>query len=193
MATVTLAAPARFERRIRHSRFLALATSVDDVAAAAAWITAQTDAAASHNGWAYRVGDACRCSDDGEPAGTAGRPILQAIDGQGLDHVGVLVSRWFGGIKLGAGGLMRAYGGTAAECLRTAPRRSLRLLITANVQATPAVLARLRGRLARFEATLDATARSGTALVLRLPAEHLPALERWLADQTRGQGHCRTP
>ena len=191
MATVTLAAPARFEQRIRHSRFLALATSVDDVAAAAAWITAQTDAAASHNGWAYRVGAAYRFSDDGEPAGTAGRPILQAIDGQSLDHVAVLVARWFGGIKLGAGGLVRAYGGTAAECLRTAPRRSLRMLITVDVRATPAALARLRGRLVQFEATLDDAASNSTALALRLPAEHLPALERWLADQTRGQGRCR--
>ena len=190
--STTLAAPARFEQRVRHSRFLALATSVDDVAAAAAWIAAQTDAAASHNGWAYRIGNAYRFSDDGEPAGTTGRPILQAIDGQGLDHVAVLVSRWFGGIKLGAGGLVRAYGGTAAECLRTVPRRPLRALITANVQATPAALARLRGRLAQFEATLDLVAISDTALALRLPAEHLPALERWLADQTLGQGRCRT-
>jgi putative IMPACT (imprinted ancient) family translation regulator len=63
-----------------------------------------------------------RSSDDGEPAGTAGRPILAAIDGQGFDRVMVVVTRWFGGIKLGAGGLVRAYGGAAAECLRTAPR-----------------------------------------------------------------------
>jgi putative IMPACT (imprinted ancient) family translation regulator len=61
-----------------------------------------------------------RFNDDGEPAGTAGRPILQAIEGQGMDRVVVVVKRWYGGIKLGAGGLMRAYGGTAAECLRRA-------------------------------------------------------------------------
>ena len=191
MPTATLAAPARFEQRVRHSRFLAVATSVDAAAAATAWIAAQSDAAASHHCWAYRIGDAYRFSDDGEPAGTAGRPILQAIDGQGLDHVAVLVSRWFGGIKLGAGGLVRAYGGTAAECLRTAPRRPLHKLITANVQAAPAALARLRGRLAQFEATLELAAIGDTTLTLRLPAEQLPALERWLADQTRGQGRCR--
>ncbi|MDE1957880.1 MAG: YigZ family protein [Xanthomonadaceae bacterium] len=191
MPTATLAAPARFEQRVRHSRFLAVATSVDAAAAATAWIAAQSDAAASHHCWAYRIGDAYRFSDDGEPAGTAGRPILQAIDGQGLDHVAVLVSRWFGGIKLGAGGLVRAYGGTAAECLRTAPRRPLHKLITANVQAAPAALARLRGRLAQFEATLELAAIADTTLTLRLPAEQLPALERWLADQTRGQGRCR--
>ncbi|MDE2177063.1 MAG: YigZ family protein [Xanthomonadaceae bacterium] len=191
MPTATLAAPARFEQRVRHSRFLAVATSVDAAAAATAWIAAQSDAAASHHCWAYRIGDAYRFSDDGEPAGTAGHPILQAIDGQGLDHVAVLVSRWFGGIKLGAGGLVRAYGGTAAECLRTAPRRPLHKLITANVQAAPAALARLRGRLAQFEATLELAAIADTTLTLRLPAEQLPALERWLADQTRGQGRCR--
>ena len=191
MPTATLAAPARFEQRVRHSRFLAVATSVDAPAAATAWIAAQSDAAASHHCWAYRIGDAYRFSDDGEPAGTAGRPILQAIDGQGLDHVAVLVSRWFGGIKLGAGGLVRAYGGTAAECLRTAPRRPLHKLITANVLAAPAALARLRGRLAQFEATLELAAIADTTLTLRLPAEQLPALERWLADQTRGQGRCR--
>ncbi len=66
-----------------------------------------------------------RSNDDGEPGGTAGRPILAAIDGQGFDRVAVVVTRWYGGIKLGAGGLVRAYGGAAAECLRAAPRRPL--------------------------------------------------------------------
>lgn len=56
------------------------------------------------------------------PGGTAGRPILQAIDSQPCDDVVVVVTRWYGGIKLGTGGLARAYGGTAAECLRCAPR-----------------------------------------------------------------------
>ncbi len=62
---------------------------------------------ATHNCWAYRHGQDYRSSDDGEPAGTAGRPILAAIDGQGFDRVMVVVTRWFG-IKLGAGGLVRA-------------------------------------------------------------------------------------
>src|SRR3546814_18000784 len=79
---------------------------------------------ATHNCWAWRIGDDYRSNDDGEPAGTAGRPILAAIDGQGMDRVVVVVTRWFGGIKLGAGGLVRAYGGTAAECLRRAVGRA---------------------------------------------------------------------
>src|SRR3546814_2284064 len=55
---------------------------------------------ATHNCWAWRIGDDYRSNDDGEPAGTAGRPILAAIDGQGMDRVVVVVTRWFGGIKL---------------------------------------------------------------------------------------------
>ncbi len=188
--STTLVAPARFEQRIRHSRFLALATSVDDIAAATAWIAAQSDAAASHHCWAYRIGDACRCSDDGEPAGTAGRPILQAIDGQGMDHVAVLVSRWFGGIKLGAGGLVRAYAGTAAECLRTAPRRALIVPVVRVLHCTPAELARLHARLPAFEAALtrERHAADSAQCELTLPAAQLAAFTAWFADLTRGRG-----
>ena len=188
--STTLAAPARFEQRVRHSRFLAVAAPVDGVAAAIAWIAAQSDAAASHNSWAYRVGDACRCSDDGEPAGTAGRPILQAIDGQGMDHIAVLVSRWFGGIKLGAGGLVRAYGGTAAECLRTAPRRQLTMQVALTLHCTPAELARLHARLPAFEAALTRERHTADSAQceLTLPAAQLAAFTAWFADLTRGRG-----
>ena len=188
--STTLTAPARFEQRIRHSRFLALATAVDDVAAATAWIAAQADAEASHNVWAYRVGDACRFSDGGEPAGTAGRPILQAIDGQGCDRVAVLVSRWFGGIKLGAGGLARAYGGTAAECLRMAPRRALTAQVALTLHCTSAELARLHARLPAFEAALtrERHAADSVQCELTLPATRLTAFTAWFADLTRGRG-----
>src|SRR5690606_40120786 len=102
-----------------------LAAPVASPEAALAFVAEVADPGATHNCWAYRIGGLYRSSDDGEPAGTAGRPILAAIDGQGLDEVVVVVTRWYGGIKLGAGGLVRAYGGCAAECLRTAPRRTL--------------------------------------------------------------------
>ncbi len=77
---------------------------------------------ATHHCWAYRLfADArTRSSDAGEPSGTAGKPILAAIEGAGLHDVAVVVVRWFGGIKLGTGGLSRAYRDTAAETLRGA-------------------------------------------------------------------------
>lgn len=75
------------------------------------FLQAVQDLQATHNCWAYKVGAQYRFSDDGEPAGTAGRPILSAIEAQHLDRVMVVVTRYFGGIKLGVGGLVRAYGG----------------------------------------------------------------------------------
>ena len=102
------------------SRSFSSRVRIDDPAEAGARVAELGEDGATHNCWAYRVGERYRFSDDGEPGGTAGRPILAAIDGQGLDHVLVVVTRWFGGTRLGAGGLLRAYGGCAAECLRSA-------------------------------------------------------------------------
>ena len=110
----TLAAESAHEQVIKRSRFLAVASRADSPEAALVWLGRNAASDASHNCWAYRVGNEYRFSDDGEPGGTAGRPILAAIEGAGLDHVIVVVTRWYGGVKLGAGGLVRAYGGTAS-------------------------------------------------------------------------------
>ncbi len=120
--THTLAAPGTYEEIVKKSRFIARASAVASAVGALAYIREVSEPEATHNCWAYRLGGEYRFSDDGEPGGTAGRPILQAIDGQGLDLVVVVVTRYFGGIKLGAGGLVRAYGGVAASCLRLASR-----------------------------------------------------------------------
>jgi putative IMPACT (imprinted ancient) family translation regulator len=95
-------------QEIKKSRFLAVAGPIADEQAARAFLAAHADPAANHNCWAWRLGQTYRFSDDGEPSGTAGKPILAAIDGQKLDRVAVVVTRWFGGILLGSGGLMRA-------------------------------------------------------------------------------------
>ncbi|KFA18047.1 hypothetical protein KWU_0120105, partial [Xanthomonas vasicola pv. musacearum NCPPB 4394] len=110
----TLAADAHHSLDIKHSRFLAHAAALDTPAHALEIVQRVSVPDATHNCWAYRFGQDYRSSDDGEPSGTAGRPILAAIDGQGFDRIVVVVTRWYGGIKLGAGGLVRAYGGTAA-------------------------------------------------------------------------------
>lgn len=107
----------------KKSRFVTWAWPVDSVDQALRCIAHRSDTSASHNCFAYKIGGQYRSSDDGEPGGTAGRPILSAIEGEGLDQVCVLVTRYFGGIKLGTGGLVRAYGGAARDCLREAPKR----------------------------------------------------------------------
>ena len=101
MSTTTLAGPAEFLLEVKKSRHLARAVPVESPQAALDWIAAVSVPDATHNCWAYRVGQDYRFSDDGEPSGTAGRPILSAIDGQGLDGVAVVVTRWYGGVHLG--------------------------------------------------------------------------------------------
>lgn len=183
----TLAAPATHLLEVRHSRFLAQAAPADSIDAAQAFIDRSRQSDASHNCWAYRIGDQYRSTDDGEPAGTSGRPILAAIDGQGLDQVVVLVSRWFGGIKLGAGGLVRAYGGAAAECLRTAERRPLtipcELLLRAGFDDIGAVHAALQACGATpVDESFDS---DGLRLRVTLPRQSVDPLVVRLRDATR--------
>jgi uncharacterized YigZ family protein len=183
----TLAAPAVHSIDVRHSRFLAQAAHAADVSGALAFLSAHSDRDATHNCWAYRIGAGYRSSDDGEPAGTAGRPILAAIDGQGFDQVIVVVTRWYGGIKLGAGGLVRAYGGAAAECLRTALRRPLVAMRQLTVQAQFDDIGAVHAALALHEATkVDETfASEGVRLRVSLPANCVEALKVHLRDATR--------
>ena len=187
----TLAARASQLLEVKHSRFLAQATSVADADGALAFLREVGDPAATHNCWAYRIGGEYRSSDDGEPAGTAGRPILAAIDGQGFDRVMVVVTRWYGGIKLGAGGLVRAYGGAAAECLRTAPRQPLvattHLLLACLFDDLGAVHAALAPHLAtKLQESFD---ENGALLALELPADRVDALKSHLRDATRNRVH----
>lgn len=195
MSRTTLAAPARHELIVRHSRFLAHAAPVADADAAAAFIASVSVADATHNCWAWRIGQAYRSSDDGEPAGTAGRPILAAIDGQGLDGVAVVVTRWFGGIKLGAGGLVRAYGGAAAECLRTAERREVVELAEVDVDCPFADIAAVHGALPAFDAEkLEEDFRAdGVRFRLRVPADRVDALATHLRDATRDRARVGDP
>jgi len=185
----TLQAPCEYREEIRKSRFIALAAPVATPAEAQAFIEGLSDRAASHNCWAWKCGAQYRFSDDGEPGGTAGRPILAAIEGQDCDQVAVLVIRWYGGIQLGTGGLARAYGGSAAKCLQGGERVELVARIRAHCHVPFAELARVKARLAEWQVVVaqeDFDA-SGAALLLSLPAERLDALARQLADLGRGQ------
>lgn len=185
----TLAGPARLEQEIRKSRFLALAAPVDDIQQAMDFLATQRINDASHHCWAYKLGNAYRFNDDGEPAGTAGKPILQAIEGQKLDYVTVVIIRWFGGVKLGAGGLVRAYGGTAVECLRTAPRRAVvatsRVRFLCSYHEQGAIRQRLTGAEASdITPMFDA---DGIVFTASVPQDGCDALRDAIADITRGK------
>ncbi|WP_340649084.1 YigZ family protein [Pseudoxanthomonas winnipegensis] len=189
----TLVAPLRHEQLVKHSRFLVQAGPVDSAEAAMAFIAAVSDADATHNCWAWRVGAAFRSSDDGEPGGSAGRPILAAIDGAGFDRIAVVVTRWFGGIKLGVGGLVRAYGGSTASALRHAPRVPLVAMAGLEIGCGFDDLGHVHAALAAFAAQKDAERfdSDGAVLQVQLPADRRQALEHALREATRGRVHCR--
>ena len=185
----TLTAPATLLQDIRKSRFFANAAPVADSEQALSFLAQISDPLATHNCWAYRTGQQYRFSDDGEPGGTAGRPILQAIEGQGFDRVIVVVTRWYGGIKLGAGGLARAYGGCAAECLRLADKTPIIETVNVHFHCEFAELPILFARFVEFAAekineTFDAT---GADLLLRLPRDQMEVFSLFLRDLTRGR------
>ncbi len=184
----TLTEPAQFAQEIKKSRFLALAAPANDIAAAQRFIDTAAEAGARHNCWAYRIGSEYRWSDADEPAGTAGRPILAAIEGQQVDQVVVLVARWFGGIKLGAGGLARAYGGTAAECLRRAPRRELVAQQIVEFHLGFEWLGAVHAALDQFGATklTESFDTEGARLQLQIASNRAAAFAAFLRDATRG-------
>lgn len=116
----TLTNPVELTEEIKKSRFIVNAAPVTTADQASQFIEQVSDINATHNCWAWKIGQHYRFNDDGEPTSTAGRPILSAIEGQDCDQVVVVVTRYFGGIKLGTGGLIRAYGGSASHCLQQA-------------------------------------------------------------------------
>jgi len=186
----TLAQIESFAQDVKKSRFLAVAGPVADEATAKAFISAHSDAGANHNCWAWRVGQAYRFSDDGEPSGTAGKPILQALDGQALDNVAVVVTRWFGGVLLGTGGLVRAYGGSASACLRASDKVPLVVTVEAVATLEFADLAIVQARLAAVPGVrtiAETFTATGAMLTLALPEADAAAVARMIADLTSGR------
>lgn len=189
MTRDTLVARVEHAIEIKHSRFLAQAAPVASPEAATAFFEDAGDPAATHNCWAWRIDGEYRFNDDGEPASTAGRPILAAIEGQGLDRVAVVVTRWYGGIKLGAGGLVRAYGGCASECLRTAARVPLVRMAKVDVRFGFEHTGAVHGVLAQMPVDKEAESfdAGGARLRLQLPADAMETLKARLRDATRDQ------
>lgn len=188
----TLTQTARYEEVIKKSRFVALAAPVANAGEAMSFFAEHQVPEATHNCWAYRIGQEYRFNDDGEPGGTAGRPILQAIEGQQCDRVAVLVIRWFGGIKLGSGGLVRAYGGVAAQCLRLAERVPIIEEAMLECACPFSDVALLQSRFASCEARVveERFDGEGANWLLAVPRERAAEVAALLVDITRGRARC---
>lgn len=181
------AGESRAEIREKGSRFLAVVGPAADEAAAKAVLAVleREFPDATHHCWAWRLGSPPRerSSDAGEPAGTAGVPILQVLRGAGLSDALAVVVRWFGGVKLGKGGLARAYAAATREALRGLPvatrAPTARLAVEVPYEKVGAVKRLLRPpEVELVSEDYETSAR----LVLAVHEERLPALREALAD-----------
>lgn len=189
----TLAAPARFEAEIKRSRFIAHSARVDSMADTLDFYESVADPSATHNCWAWRLDHQYRFNDDGEPASTAGKPIHAAIDGKGLDNVMVVVTRYYGGIKLGVGGLVRAYGGSTSRCLDQAEVVEILPKVSCLIEADFKWTGQLYAALEACEATkLGEDYPPGRVQIrAELLESALPGLKEQLRDATRGEALVR--
>ena len=185
----------RGEEEVRRSRFIATVGRGGSPAEAGRFVRAvQAEFAdATHNCWAYVAGPpgstgAIGLSDDGEPHGTAGRPMLTVLLHGGVGDVAAVVTRYYGGVKLGTGGLARAYGGAVQQALATLPLAERVTYAHLTVEAEYAAVSALQQLFAAHEAEVLADA-YGTAVrwTLRLPEERLAAFRSGVMDATRGR------
>ncbi|MBP7694000.1 MAG: YigZ family protein [Anaerolineales bacterium] len=193
----TLIVPAHAVRRelvVARSRFIATlapASSVEAAQACLARVRAEF-ADATHHVPAYLIGGGnsalAHCSDDGEPAGTAGRPALVVLRGSGLGDVAVVITRYFGGTLLGAGGLVRAYTEATQLAVQAAPRARQLLGQVLLLAAPYAWLERLRRLVSRHGGTIqDETFGADITLTLQFPATQTAGFQAELRDLSAGQ------
>ncbi len=191
--------PYRTELVIRRSRFITHCAHTPGPAAARSFIESirREHASATHNCWAF-VGGApghsgqVGFSDDGEPHGTAGRPMLQVLLHCGIGEICMVVTRYFGGVKLGTGGLVRAYQDAVRENLRELPRAERIPSLTVMLSLAYAHLDRVRRLLPDYEAaTLGEDYDADARLRLRLPEALWPAFAEAVATRTDGRAVCR--
>jgi uncharacterized YigZ family protein len=188
----TISGTSTFEYEEKRSRFLAQASYADTEEAALAvlrGVRAQ-NRTARHNVYAYvlRAENRSRFSDDGEPAKTAGTPVLETIGHAGLTDVIVVVTRYFGGILLGTGGLVRAYTAAASGALSAAKTVTVRLVVDCRTVIAYPLFEQAQQLILASGARLDTPEfAQDVALHWRIPAAQAVSLSHALTELTRGQ------
>lgn len=175
----------QMETQVRKSRFIARVQPVTDRDQALEAVAKAREAFpdARHHCWAYVIGEpgaatSAAMNDDGEPSGTAGKPILSVMEHKGLGDLVVVVTRYFGGIKLGAGGLVRAYAGATEAVLSTVPVVQAVPMSQARIRLDFSLEQRLRHFLSQHQGELDRVDYSeAVTLSVTLPTRAWPALE----------------
>ena len=178
------------ETVIEKSRFIASAVHVNSVEEAVEFVNLKRKQYfdATHNCYAYAVGDRVKFSDDGEPQGTAGMPIYECIKNNGLDCLCVVVTRYFGGIKLGAGGLVRAYSGSCAEVLKQCERLNMTDCTRAEVVIDYSLLKPLCKAIAPHAREENVQYGDKVALVYLFPTVSSTTISDIVSQTTLGKG-----
>jgi len=175
----------------KRSRFLSHVWRVETEDEARAYIaeTKSRHHDARHNCWCYilREGNVMRYSDDGEPQGTAGQPMLEVFRREGIENVCCVVTRYFGGILLGAGGLLRAYTRSSKDALDAAGISVVRRWVLASVACPYPLFDRMKLQIEGFGGVLDEV-NYGVAVDIQflLPEESLPIFSESVTEFTAG-------
>ena len=187
-----LTAPTAVEMVVKKSRFLSEAIPVDTPEKARElWRSQKLKYDnGGHIVFAFATGPTggiLGCSDDGEPAGTAGRPTLEVVKNCGITNLIITTARWYGGIKLGTGGLVKAYTEAAQFALENAQTRELQLMTHLDLVLPYALLEQAKKRMAElnFEVIREDYAEN-IQISGRLPESSRPELETFLRDLSKG-------
>ncbi len=190
--------PARntqFEQVIKKSRFITFIGHAPDPQAAHSFIDSirSNYPDARHVCWAFLAGEPnnttnVSCSDDGEPAGTAGKPMLNVLQHSDVGEIVAVVVRYFGGIKLGTGGLARAYSGSVSEALKNTPTCVQIDSVSVSLSLSYALEDKVRHLLGQFSAEIvNASYAEALTITCQCPTDQWPTLKQRLADVGRGQ------
>ncbi|MFO7661733.1 MAG: YigZ family protein [Chloroflexota bacterium] len=184
----------QIEIKVSNSRFIASVAPAISVNDARAFISRMRVefSDASHNVPAYIIGHGhstiAHCHDDGEPSGTAGRPVLAVLQGSGLGDVVVVITRYFGGTKLGTGGLVRAYGDSVKAVLAVVPRAEKVLTCTVMVSTPYSLLERVRQLIeAHGGVLIEETFAGEITQVVRFPEAMFSRFQTALGELSQGQ------
>jgi len=187
-------APVRVETRVSNSRFISTIERADTVAAAQAFIKSQREEMpdANHHVYAFRIGFGNSVSegmsDDGEPSGTSGPPTLAVLRGSDIGDVAIVTTRYFGGTKLGTGGLVAAYTTSAQAAFKELQTEEKVERIQCSLTIPYNLLERVKLILAEQETEmLDEHFEADVTLRFTLPVERFEALDATICDLTAGK------
>lgn len=179
----------RYEFVVEKSRFIAFACQVSTVGQANFFIesVSKKHYDATHNCYAYLTEEGQKFSDDGEPQGTAGMPILNVIKGKNLFNTAVVVTRYFGGIKLGAGGLVRAYGKAASEVLELAEKTQFKNCALLETQCDYSLVSAVESAVAPYGKVLEREYYADVRFLVAVPEQDEQSFVKKLSDATQGR------